>query len=568
MLELIVFVALAISSTWPLAWNFQTAIPQGQERVATVPLFNLWTIWWNVDRAGDLFSNYWDAPIFAPTDGAFALSESQPTTSIVAPIIWATESRILAYNVFLLFMLVANGCSGSVFTRGLTGSRIAGVWGGAAMVLLPFVHWQLGVIQLASLSGILLSLHFLIRFLADYHLKDALLAGVASGFCYLTCNYYGYQLCLTLTVALPVLLMKRCSVRRLAAGFVLSLVVFALLILPVVSKQLSTSGQHKWDRRPETVARLSAVQDDYFRTLWRGPLANRTTGNARFPLSPGLACSILAVIGTVIGVRRRPTRGATLFLLSIVGVAAQLSLGPGWVLGGYRPFELLADWLPGLSAMRSPYRFAVLVQVSCVALASLSFIRAERDQASQDGNTANCPTPSVATPLFPSSKWRRLVLVMHCGLLGGALIECWPSSPRMYAMPDYETQRPWIEWLITGTDADDIVANIPFPEGRSVADYEDTTRSMLWATYHKRPLANGYSGFFPSRFVELKRDVQEFPNNTSLRELRKAGVRWCVVDMSKLKSSIADNLDSQPLLAFQFETRDGMTRIYEVKQFQ
>jgi hypothetical protein len=127
---------------------------------------------------------------------------------------------------------------------------------------------------------------------------------------------------------------------------------------------------------------------------------------------------------------------------------------------------------------------------------------------------------------------------------------------------------PWIEWLSTATDADDIVANLPFPAGRSVADYEDTARSMLWATYHKRPLTNGSSGFFPDKFIKLKRDVQGFPDDTSLRELRKAGVRWCVVDMSQLNASRAGNLTSQPFLILRFEAGDGMTRIYEVKQFE
>src|SRR4051794_35687787 len=75
------YLALAIWATWPLAgwtepdpksplarraFNFTTALPQGTESVATVPLFNLWTIWWNADRARHGFHGYWDAPIFYP----------------------------------------------------------------------------------------------------------------------------------------------------------------------------------------------------------------------------------------------------------------------------------------------------------------------------------------------------------------------------------------------------------------------------------------------------------------------------------------------------------------------
>ena len=199
--ELAFFLLLAIASTWPLASRIQTAIPTGQERAATVPLFNLWTIWWNTDRAEVLFDDYWDAPIFAPAENAFALSEAQPVTAITTPVVWASGSLALAYNVYLLGVLAANGWCGSLLIRSLTGNGIAGLWCGAALLLLPFVHWQLGVLQLTSLSGMLLTLHFLIQFLANLRLRDALLTGASIGFCYLSCNYYGYQLCLVLLLS-------------------------------------------------------------------------------------------------------------------------------------------------------------------------------------------------------------------------------------------------------------------------------------------------------------------------------------------------------------------------------
>jgi len=559
LIEPMLFLLLAVASTWPLASQIDDAIPTGHEGVATVPLFNLWTVWWNADRVANGFANYWNAPIFAPAENAFALSETQPTTAVVAPVVWTSESRALAYNLYLLTMLVANGWAGSVLVRGLTNNRFVGICGGAALLLLPFVHWQLGVLQLTQLSGILLTLHFLIRFLTDYRMKDALLAGVATGFCYLSCNYYGYQLCLTLLFALPVLLAKRCNVRRLATGGAVSAVVAITIILPIALTQLSTSSRHSWDRRSETVSRLSAVQDDYLRTLWRGPLSNSGNKKARFPLSPGLACSTLAVIGAVIGLRRQETCRVTVFLLLFLVVAAQLSLGPGWVILEQRPFEHLAEWLPGLSAMRSPHRFAILVQVSCVVLASLSFVRVNSGEDT-DGEVAAGKVSAVLP-----TRWQQVLKWGLVALFCGVLIESWPEQPGLYAMPEYDQQRPWIEWLRTETQPDDTVANLPFPSGRSVSDYQDTTVSMLWSTYHKRRLVNGYSGFFPKEFVRLKAAVQNFPDDKSVVELRMAGVRWCVVDVDKLKSPNVDMLPDQTRLSLQFETGDGKTRIYEIE---
>lgn len=556
--EVAFFVLLALFSTWPLAIQIDQAIPTGRERVATVPLFNLWTVWWNADRTGEGFADYWDAPIFAPSENSFALSETQPTTAVVAPVAWMSDSRALAYNLYLLVMLVANGWAGSLLVRSLTCNRFVGTCSGVLILLLPFVHWQLGVLQLSQLSGILLTLHFLIRFLTDYKLQDAVLAGAAIGFCYLTCNYYGYQLCLTLLFALPVLVAKRCNLRRLIFGSVITGIVISVIILPVVMTQLSTSSRQNWDRRVETVSRLSAVQNDYFRTLWRGPLSISTGSNARFPLSPGLACSALAVIGAFAGLGRQSTRRVTLFLVVFLAVAAQLSLGPGWVLLGQCPFEHLAEWLPGLSAMRSPFRFAVLVQVSCVILAGMNFVRTNDDEVVAE----RC---STASSTFPPENWQRVLRWGQVALLCGVLIESWPATPGLYAMPEYEPQRSWIEWLRTKTQKDDVVAHLPFPSGRSVSDYKDTTVAMLWSTYHKRRLANGYSGFFPKEFVQLKANVQSFPDDKSVVELRKTGVRWCVVDVDKLKSASVDMLSDQSLLSLQFETDDGKTRIYEVK---
>lgn len=565
LIEPLLFLLLALASTWPLVTQIRTAIPQGRERVATVPLFNLWTIWWNADRVGDGLAHYWDAPIFAPAENTFALSESQPTTAVMAPVIWTSESRSLAYNLFLLGVLVANGCCGSLVVKRWAGNRLAGLWGGAAILLLPFVHWQLGVLQLTSIFGILLTLHFLIRFLPDYKLKDALATGASISLCYLSCNYFGYQLLLTLLFASPVLLVKRSSVWKLGTGAVVVVAVSSAIMLPVVLKQMEVSRQQEWSRNSTTVNRLSAIRNDYFRTLWRGPLSDGPMGKARFPLSPGAACATLALIGAVVGLRRRDTRRVTVFLLVFLAVAAQLSLGPPWVVGGHRPFEILSKWLPGLSAMRSPHRFAVLVQVSCVLLAGLSFLHWRSSQSvNEEIADGDDPLPK-SNPILPTTLWQRFVWWGHVALLCGVLIESWPERPKLYSMPDYEQQRSWIEWLNTETDPDDIVANLPFPSGRSVGDYEDTAVAMLWGTYHKRPLANGYSGFFPKEFVQLKANVQSFPDDDSVVELRKAGVRWCVVDLGKLQRESVDKLPGQRLLSLQFATDDGKIRIYEVK---
>lgn len=566
LVEPLFFFTLAIALTWPLATSLDTAIPQGQESAATVPLFNLWTIWWNADRAASLWSGYWNAPIFAPVPNAFAFSESQPVTGIVAPVVWLTESRALAYNLYLLLTLTANGWSGSLLVRSLTRSRAAGVAGGTALAMLPFVHWQSGVLQLTSLTGILLTLHFLRKFFGDERLVSAAGAGASIAFCYLCCNYYGYQLGLVLLFSWPLLLTRHSCLRKIVFGLVLGCITAGALVLPVVGMQLSVARHHEWNRGRDLVARLSATQDDYWRAVWRGPLSSDDTEAPHYPLSPGLACVLLATIGAIAGLRKKQTRSFTAFLLAFTAVAAQLSLGPGWMIRGFRPFEQLTDWLPGLSALRSPYRFAVLVQVGCVLLAASSFHRS-KSASSRVGSSGTELSQSTGERCVhqPSGKpWRPVLLCLQVVLAGGVLLESRPERPQLYELPEYRNEQPWIDWLANKTSPDDIVASLPFPSGRGVSDYQESTVAMLWGTYHQRRLVNGYSGFFPESFVQLKRKTQRFPEDDSIRALRNFDVRWCIVDVTRLAADAVHLLSEQPQLSLRFVTDDGRTRIYEV----
>src|SRR5258708_1206453 len=68
----LMYAGLALWSTWPLLRNPATTLPLGPSQVATVPLFNLWTIWWNADRLRHGLKEYWEAPIFYPERDTFA----------------------------------------------------------------------------------------------------------------------------------------------------------------------------------------------------------------------------------------------------------------------------------------------------------------------------------------------------------------------------------------------------------------------------------------------------------------------------------------------------------------
>ena len=57
---------------------------------------------------------------------------------------------------------------------------------------------------------------------------------------------------------------------------------------------------------------------------------------------------------------------------------------------------------------------------------------------------------------------------------------------------------------------------------------------MYYQTVHHRPLVEGYSGFFPQTFRDLREVMKSFPDGESLSRLKLLGVDFCVVDRQSL----------------------------------
>jgi hypothetical protein len=178
----------------------------------------------------------------------------------------------------------------------------------------------------------------------------------------------------------------------------------------------------------------------------------------------------------------------------LLALAIPLSLGPE---------AGLTDLIPGFDHVRSPYRFAVFAQLMLILLTTLGI----------DG------------------------LARHStrGLLGAAVLaalavaELRPGTTRLQPLPPLGTRAAWLEFLETQTAEQEAVAFLPFPAGRSAADYLGTAQWMYWQMRHGRPMVNGYSGFFPASYLKLKRAMRTFPDAGSLEALAEHGVRWAVV---------------------------------------
>jgi hypothetical protein len=103
---------------------------------------------------------------------------------------------------------------------------------------------------------------------------------------------------------------------------------------------------------------------------------------------------------------------------------------------------------------------------------------------------------------------------------------------------------------------------IPFPVGPSSVDCADTTTAMLLGLEHGHPLVNGYSGFFPQRYIDLRKDMADFPSEQTIQELRDLHVHDIVVDndwLTDARAAAMQQLGFTPHPAFAGKDRSVFT---------
>jgi hypothetical protein len=627
-----VYLAIAIYASWPLCLAPTSTISIGFENDATVPLLNVWTLWWNADRSAAGFRGYWDAPIFYPTTGTFAFSEAQPTMALMSPIVWLTGSRILAYNVYLLLILSLNGYSSRCLFRRVGHQSWLAFIGGVLCEMLPFIWWQSGVVQLTTLFGIVWTIHALLdvfdlptlRNEADTDLTISVLQLVLRGlrlggaFCltYLMCNYWG----LFLTLLLVPSSVWFWNFNLLRLRFWIPLVVgglfSALLLWPLVTVQRSLAAEHQWSRDQNWILELSAHARDFVDTPATPPSHERTIPTAAaaadnndkaddppapvvwswapqlefpeasrenvWPLGGGTLKLLLVPVGLVASLFVRGRRRWGLFAATFALIAFGLSLGPAVMIhpsvpgvGGKIPYELLQQYTPGFKLIRSPFRFAFFVQLAVVWLNVEAFdllnpwrwwkrpFTRPPDVPLEEFDPAADPAMPYVHPVLRNPPPSIFPMVQQCGMLGllilsslALVVEVWPPRQSMYHHQSLGTPS-WIMWLRENSQPDEVVVCLPFPTGSTVGDYQETSLWMYWGTLHGRRLVNGYSGFFPRHFVDLKEKLQRdgtqlkmFPwDSQGLKDLNVCQARFVVV---KRSFATRDDVWQHPLTKFRW----------------
>lgn len=518
------FLFWALVLTYPLVLHPLTFIPLGDEPAGTVPLFNLWTLQWNIDQLMQGYPHYWDAPIFAPYTGTFAFSEIQPITALLAAPIWlGFQSPALAYNFVTILFLTLNGWFAHWLMRSWGGTRVTALLTGVLMQSLPFVAQEMGVLQLIAIFSILWLLLFLTRFLAQSSWSNAVGLAIGGPVTFFTCSYYGLFSLLFLPLALLFQLKKDHLQTRFAIRFMAALLLAAVLIIPLVKMQQQQLSRYGFTRSEKTITNSSATLIDYSKfldhnLLYSTVLAYQSETGQR--LFPGFGLIVLASVGLL----GRSHKGLKAYLVTAVILAICLSMGLRLQIGDVQPYRWVIDYIPGFHQLRSPFRFAVVAQTHLALLAGFGLLNLEQGIAQVQMSAS--PIQRISYSLRNDSTQLASLVPLLAALL--AIVEALAVPLPLHAVPQLQAGALWQTWLNHHGKSPRVVM-LPFASGARAADFEATTRWMLEIRYTKASMVNGYSGFFPRDHPHLRAQMNRFPTTEGIDLLYELQVDYVIV---------------------------------------
>lgn len=558
--------------TWPLAAGLAGVMPQ--DRVD--PGLNTWLLWWNAHSV-PFTPGWWDAPQFHPAPGMLAVSEHLAGLAVLAtPLQKLGASPLLAYNVLFLLSFALSALGAHLLAHELSQRHDAGLVAGLAFGFAPYRAGQLAHLQVLSawpMPLVLLGLHLYLR---TRRRRFLLLFGGAWLWQALINGYFMAFVSLLVLLWLGWFL---ASSRDLRAGLAI-FATWALCALPLVPLVLAYSRVHALQEFAPRLDELESMSADALSWLDGAPLLlhrrAQTSGNAEAWLYPGLTAPglvLVAALSSLLAWRRRersPAAGWRAWLhLALAGLAAlfglvallaavfgswSLRLGPlllsvsegalhkplglaftallvallaspavrsAWRAASPFVFYALATlwlwilclgplarlggvpiwdkapyfWLArlGLQALRVPARFAMPAALCLALAAALALVR-----------------------LAPAAGPRRRVLAGLCvfGLLWDGWLRPLPlvaPAERLAALEPRSAGEP-----------PGVVLELPL----SVLG---DPQALYRATFHGRPLANGYGGREPRHYTLLRRGLQE-RERSLLSALAAAGPLDVVVD--------------------------------------
>ena len=565
LLAAVLFCILTIGMTWPLILKLNTHVTSGQQPAMSVPYLNLWTLAWNHHWLKGETATYWDANHFFPHQKTLAYSEPQLGIGLLTfPVVLLGGNTVLAYNLALLVFFAGAGMAvyalcwwilGIVPEISDTDKGLASITSGILYAFTPYMFKEIAVIQLLATLFAPLCLLGLHRFFSQKRLLDALLFAVSFLGCWYTCAYYG--LFLSVFVACFMLFFWHRDLlhwRYLLYGFV-SVIFLIVCLLPLAAGMLSAKVALSINFPETLVEGLSSRLMVYLTPPSSSLLYERILGIAHSDSSLffGGMLFCLASVGTSIVFKAKNPKTdskndsinnqrqtflhrCVFFYISMSLFAFILSLGMKLTpihaedLGIYRfivwlsPYNLLYNFVPGFSSIRSAYRFAIFVVLFLSILAGI-------------GTLWIC--------FRFRSRWRWVLIV---SLMSVTIFELWPTPLPLAKVSSKLDELPHIYQQVKKLPSEAVLIEFPQPISLSERHMEATSRQMYFSTFHWRRLINGYSGFVPKAYRELTELLAKSPAQMVLPALNAFDTQYVIAhwsEMTEKEKDILQKLESE-----------------------
>ncbi|NOT26019.1 MAG: hypothetical protein HOP16_07935 [Acidobacteria bacterium] len=513
---------------------------------------NIWTLAWVNHVWESQGLSLFDANIYHPAKGTLAYSEHLVGIAPFSfPIYAATHNPTLAYNIVWFVAFVLNGLMAHLLLFRVTRNHLAALAGGTAYAFSFFnmLHGH-GHLQLVWSFWMPLSVIAIDRWAARPSWVRAITVAAVLVMQMLASWYLAVLVLLLAAAYVPFAAFlhrpTRHTIGRLAVQSLAIACVLLLCVAPFV--------RHYVGFPPGSIAEAAGFSADFASYLvppqgtWLGlswpswmpdqprePYRESTlfVGYIRLVL---FGIGLLWVLGKGPGPAPDRTMRATgAFAVFLVVAGGWLSFGPGRdVLGLPSLYDVFVT-LPGMTLIRAPGRFALLVSLGMAigsAIGALAVLRR-----------------------WPNAT-RYVVLLLILGLSETYFVHFPGGRPQPEAIPKvYEFLRD------LGPGA---VVSLPSHRGLPW-DWRDADY-QYFSTVHWRPIVNGYSRREPDGYSSVAKLMAAFPGHESATAMRSMGVGFVVVHTEHYEGGalgLIEKAEASP--DFALVARDGPQMLFAVR---
>jgi hypothetical protein len=456
----------------------------------------MWRLAWVAHAIAHAPQTLFEANIFYPEHHALAYSDAMLLPgATLAPLFWAGVNPVAIYNFALFTAFALSGATAFVLARRLTNDTAAALVAGVIFAFAPYRFAHYMHLELQMVFWIPLALLMIHRIISRGGAGDGVLFGAAVTCQVMSCIYSGIFLVAYCVVFVPLLFIT--SGGRRAGRVILALIAAGVVTIAVVSPYAVVYLRAEaavGTRDIETVRRYSASLTNYLSS----PTMNRLYGGKSITnpilaeelnLFPGIVAVVLAAVGVIASRSRVRFAYVAGFICSFM-----MTLGANGFL-----YRWLFEYVPMFRGLRSPARFDIFVNLSLAILSAygVAFLLHRIEHVGR----------------------RRLAGAAIAALL---IVE-YASSPTVLPAPTPSRADVWL-----AEQPPVVIVELPLISDKGVSGSLDWLY-MYQGIPHFQRMLNGYSGYAPASFYEMRQTMVSFPDDRSMAFLRHRGVDYVVV---------------------------------------